>query len=127
MYSGMVKMSWDISLTDRLTGKTLSVDHPHFMGGGTRAMGGTRELWLNVTYNYGKFYRREDVFGVDGIETIYGKTGLESIAVLETAIAALGDEVTNNYWDATEGNAKRPLIQLLTMARMRPDGVWKGD
>lgn len=26
-----------------------------------------------------------------------------------------------------EGNAKRALLQLLTMARMRPDGVWDGD
>mgnify|MGYP003314597788 CR=1 FL=1 len=25
----------------------------------------------------------------------------------------------------TEENAKRALIQLLTMARLRPDGVWK--
>lgn len=120
-------MSWDISLTDRITGKTLCIDSPHYMGGGTRIIGGTRELWLNITYNYSKFYRREDVFGKDGIEVIYGKTGLESIPILENAIAALGNDVTENYWDATEGNAKRSLIQLLTMARMRPDGVWKGD
>ena len=31
------------------------------------------------------------------------------------------------YWKATEGNAKRPLIQLRAMAQMRPDGVWYGD
>lgn len=31
------------------------------------------------------------------------------------------------YWEATEGNAKRALLQLLAMARMRPDGVWDGD
>lgn len=120
-------MSWDISLVDRLTGETLCIDSPHFMGGGTRMVGGTRELWLNITYNYSKFYRREDVFGKEGIRSLYGKTGLGSISILEKAIAALGNDTTNNYWDATEGNAKRALIQLLTMARMRPDGVWNGD
>ena len=51
-------------------------------------------------------------------------TGLESIPVLEKAINALGNDVNEDYWEATEGNAKKPLIQLLTMAKMRPDGIW---
>ena len=59
--------------------------------------------------------------------SVYDKTGLESIPILESAIAQLGDDVDDNYWTATEGNAKRPLVQLLTMTKMRPDGVWKGD
>lgn len=42
-------------------------------------------------------------------------------------LAQLSDEVSDNYWEATEGNAKRPLLQLAAMARMRPDGVWDGD
>ena len=29
-------------------------------------LGGTTELWLNITYNYGKIYRRDSVFGKDG-------------------------------------------------------------
>lgn len=37
------------------------------------------------------------------------------------------DEVSGDYWEPTEGNAKRPLLQLAAMARMRPDGVWDGD
>lgn len=32
-----------------------------------------------------------------------------------------------NYWDATEGNAKRALLQLVALAKLRPDGVWDGD
>lgn len=55
------------------------------------------------------------------------KNGAESISILQQAIAALGDDTTSNYWDATEGNAKRPLYQLLAMAQMRPDGIWDGD
>lgn len=120
-------MSYDITLRDRVTGETLHVDTPHQMGGGTRAFGGTTELWLNVTYNYSKFYYRDDVFGEKGIRAIYGLTGLDSIPIIENAIAHLGDDATDDYWEATEGNAKKALYQLLTMAKMRPDGVWGGD
>lgn len=120
-------MSYDINLCDPVTHETLELDQPHLIRGGTYAIGGTTELWLNVTYNYGKFYRREDVLGDEGIRTIYGMTGAESIPVLERAIAALGDDVSDDYWEATEGNAKRPLCQLLAFAQMRPDGIWDGD
>lgn len=118
-------MSYDVRLCDPVTHEALQTDVPHDMRGGTYAMGGTTGLWLNVTYNYGKHYYR--VLGDKGIRTIYGMTGAESIPVLEAAVAKLSDEVSDDYWEATEGNAKRPLLQLAAMARMRPDGVWDGD
>lgn len=120
-------MSYDITLNDPITKEPIQIKDAHFMQGGTYQLGGTHELWLNVTWNYSKFYYREDVFGEKGIRAIYGKTGLESMPILAKAIAALGDDVSDNYWEATEGNAKRPLVQLLTMANMRPDGIWEGD
>lgn len=118
-------MSYDIELRDPVTKETLQLDAPHHMRGGTYAVGGTTDAHLNVTYNYGKHYYR--VFGEGGIRSIYGKTGAESIAVLENAISQLGDDVANDYWEPTEGNAKRALVQLLALAKMRPDGVWDGD
>lgn len=120
-------MSYDIKLCDPVTHEVIELDAPHFMQGGTYALDGTRELWLNVTYNYGKFYRRPDVLGEKGIRSIYGMSGAESIPVLDKATAALGDDTDPDYWKATEGNAKRPLIQLRAMAQMRPDGIWSGD
>ena len=54
-------------------------------------------------------------------------TGVDSIPLLTKAISKLGDDVSDDYWEATEGNAKRALTQLLTLAKMRPDGVWMGD
>ena len=120
-------MSYDITLNDPVTNEPIQIKDVHFMQGGTYQMGGCTELWLNITYNYSEFYYREDVFGEKGIRTIYGMTGLESIPVLEKAINALGNDVNKDYWEATEGNAKKPLIQLLTMAKMRPDGIWDGD
>ena len=55
------------------------------------------------------------------------KTGAESIPLLEKAIANLGDDVHPDYWEPTEGNAKRALFKLLALARLRPDGVWRID
>ena len=72
-------MSYDIRLCDPVTGDVINLDHPHLMRGGTYAMAGTTELWLNVTYNYSKHYYRSDVFGEKGIRSIYGLTGAESI------------------------------------------------
>ena len=118
-------MSYDITLNDPVSKETIQLDSPHQMKGGTYAMGGTTEAWLNITYNYGEIFRY--TMGEKGIRTIYGMTGGESIAVLEKAIRQLSDDVNDDYWEATEGNAKRSLIKLLALARLRPDGVWSGD
>ncbi len=134
-------MSYDIELVDPITRETLELDAPHHMRGGTYAAGGTTRAHLNVTYNYGDHYRRAFEpratteaeladWGRDeltGIRTIYGMTGAESLPVLDRAIAQLGDDVHPDYWKATEGNAKRALVQLRALAAMRPDGLWDGD
>jgi hypothetical protein len=117
-------MSYDIDLNDPVTGKVLQLDAPHHMRGGTYAVGGTTNASLNVTYNYAKhFYRVID----GGIRSIYGMTGGHSIPVLKAAADKLGDDVDPDYWAATEGNAKRAILQLIALAEMRPDGVWSGD
>lgn len=134
-------MSYDIKLIDPITKDVLQLDSPHHMRGGTYQVGGTTEASLNVTYNYAEHFQRvfgdekveltpfEKVFGggKTGIRRLYGMTGAESIPVLEKAISLLADDVNEDYWKPTEGNAKRALIQLLTLAKMRPDGVWNGD
>ena len=118
-------MSYDIYLNDPVTGETIELDEPHQMKGGTYAVGGTTEAHLNVTYNYGQHFY--DTLGEDGIRTIYGMTGAESIPVLLAATEKLGDDVDVDYWEPTEGNAKSALFHLIAIARMRPDGVWDGD
>ena len=121
-------MSYDISLCDPVTHETLKADSVHFIAGGARIVGETEKLMRYVTWNYRKFYRRNDVLGKKGIRSIYGKTGAESIPMLEKAIAALGDDTDDDdYLHATEGNAKRALYWLLEFAKMRPDGVWDED
>lgn len=118
-------MSYDISLVDPVTREILEVETPHQMRGGTYAVGGTTEAWLNITWNYADFYYA--VFGEKGIRTIYGMTGAESIPVLKSAMEKLGDDGDPNYWASTSGNAKRALAGLLALAQLRPDGIWDGD
>ncbi len=133
-------MSYDLSLCDRVSGEVLQLDAPHQMRGGTYAMHGTRDASLNVTYNYSEHFYRifperpwrdgdsdHDKPTVGGIRSIYGMTGAESLPVLWAALSQLGEDFTENYWDATEGNAKRSLLMLHALATLRPDGIWRGD
>ena len=140
-------MSYDIYLRDRVTKETVHFDTPHQMAGGTYAVGGTTEAWLNITYNYAQWYYKDGVFpnnGEDnsGIRSIYGFSGADSIPVLEHAIKTLEnmtedltekeiqeykDGGAEGYWKPTRENAIKPLYQLLAMAKMRPDAVWDGD
>lgn len=119
-------MSYDIKLIDPVTKETVKLDYPHHMRGGTYAIGGTNLCEMNITYNYAPHFRR--VFDDDnGIRVIYGMTGAESIPLLARAIALLADDIDDDYWQPTEGNAKAALCQLKALATMRPDGVWAGD
>lgn len=118
-------MSWDLNLTNPITHETLEIDYKHSIRGGTYQVGGTKYLWLNVTYNYAEIYARNEVFGTNGIRTLNGMTGEESIPILQKAIASLKKDVDKDYWKPTEGNARLALCNVLQMAKMRPDGVWE--
>lgn len=139
-------MSYDISLRDPVTQETLQSDARHQITGGTYALAGTKELWLNITYNYARWYTKPGVFQEneesEGIRTIYGMSGAESIPVLKNAIRTLenlADDISEEvrkeceecgatgYWLPTRANAIKPLYGLLAFAQMRPDGVWRGD
>ena len=140
-------MSYDIYLRNRVTKETVHCDTPHQMAGGTYAVGGTTEAWLNVTYNYAQWYYKDGVFpdnGEDnsGIRSIYGLSGAESIPVLEHAIKTLEsmtedltekeiqeykDGGAGGYRKPTRANAIRPLYQLWAMAKIATDREWRGD
>ena len=115
-------MSYYIELQDAKSHEVLEINEPHYMRGCNFQLGGSTELSLSVTYNYSSIFKK--VMGEKGIRNIDGKTGQESIKILSDAILKLKDNISDNYWDATEGNAKRSLQYLKTMAEMRPDGIW---
>ena len=118
-------MSYDIRLVDAETKEGVMLDNSHLLKGGTYALGGTREAWLNVTYNYSSIFYK--ILGEKGIRSIYGLTGKDSIMILSKAISELKDDVSDNYWEATEGNVRKALSDLLQLAIMKPDAIWDGD
>lgn len=141
-------MSYDITLKDPVTHEVIEFDEPHQMKGGMYAIGGTKEAWLNITYNYANYYYSategdDRFFGKLwyeepknlGIRGIYGKTGAESIRMLHDMICRIepmpdekcDDPDCKGYWKPTAKNAIKPLYQLIAMAQMRPDGIWDGD
>ena len=83
-------MSYDISLVEPTTKKTITVDFKHQMKGGTYCVGGTDELYLNITWNYCPYFfdateNDERFYKGDknqGLRAIYGKTGAETIPML---------------------------------------------
>ena len=110
-------MSWDVTLNDPVTGNTLLLDEPHQMRGGTYAIGGTRECWLNVTWNYSNYYFEaadgDERFAYQdsdgkiehGFRGLYGKTAVESIPMLEDLAARIGKKYKNP--DGTWKTARR--------------------
>lgn len=90
-------MSYDIYLKDPVTGTTMEVPG-HLMRGGTfkadyHPESGiftpalNTEAHLNITYNYGRYY--SEIYKEEGIRTIYGMSGVDSISVLEKMITFL--------------------------------------
>ena len=126
-------MSYDINLLNPITKEVIEINDAHFLRGGTYKMGGSKELSLNITYNYSEILhhviqpKQTPSEYKTGIRSLYGLTALEAIPILEVAISNLKDNVVNDYWQPTEGNTKRALNNLLTMCKMRPDAIIDGD
>ncbi len=119
-------MSYDIDMKEPNKNETIVFNQPHQFKGGTYALGGSDEAWLNITYNYSKFYY-STIDKEKGIRWLYGKTGEECLPVLKAAIEKLGTIQSDDYWKATSGNAGHALLGLIQFCEMRPDGVFDGD
>ena len=119
-------MSYDLGLKDPVSGDWCYLNTPHFMQGGTFCRSGEHTATINITYNYCHHFRVA-MENKNGIRALYGMTGAKSISILKDAISKLKNDVSDDYWEATEGNAKRALLQCLALAEMRPDGIWDGD
>jgi hypothetical protein len=119
-------MSYDIFLKDPETGEYCKLKELSLLKGGTYPLGGTHLAKFNITYNYSKIFHT--LFGENGIATIYGLSGSESILLLTEAILKLeNNDGETDYWLATNGNAKIALEGLLYLAGQCPTGIWCGD
>lgn len=119
-------MSWDFSLCDPVTGNTLDLPNKHLMSGGTYRAdynedtgeftpSAITEAWLNVTYNYSRYYYEASAndlrFYIDkegnyvkdnntnnienyGIRALDGRTAVESISMIDDLI----NRIKNKYY-----------------------------
>jgi hypothetical protein len=117
-------VSYDLYIVDD-EGNTLRLKRKHSIGGGTYVLGGTDEAHINITYNYAPFF--QTVFGEKGIRTLYGRKVSETIESLLEAVNKLQGEPSDNYWEPTEGNARKALIDCIALALLFPEGTWTGD
>jgi predicted RecB family endonuclease len=108
-------MSYDISVTRAGEVVKLSDGPHHFKGGTFPVAGGQPFATLNMTYNYRPFLVQ--VFGEEGIRSLYGKTCVEVIPLLSRAVEFLGTERTDDYWAATAGNVGAALNELLQICQ----------
>lgn len=114
-------MSYDCYLVDK-DKNVIILDKSFDRAGGTYAIGGINEAWLNVTYNYGPIFKKVLGYSLNDLD---GKCVKDTLPDLENAIDFLSeDDKTNNYWDATEYNAKRALKDLVYLAKHKPDAFW---
>ena len=116
-------MSYELYIVDK-NGKAMTAPFPHAITGANYCVGGSPELYLSITYNYSKIFKKAFQHD-DGIYAINGMSCLQSIPIINAAMNRLGDETTSNYWDATEGNAKCSLMGLLQLAALGCDGFWE--
>lgn len=118
-------MSYDIYLNDK-KGNTIQLAYPEVKQMGTMKIGGETAAHVNITYNYSKYFYNY-VDKEKGIRWLYGRTAKNTTDRLVKAIQSLKSDISDNYWEATEGNAKVALLYLLELALMYPDGIWDGD
>ena len=141
-------MSYDIRLVDPVTKEQLHSDFAHDMRGGTYQIGGTTELWLNITWNYAHYYYEAtdgdprfahdeiSAYYADGttgpvkteyaIRGIYGKTGAESIPMLEDMINKIESTYKDESGEWKTARRKRRVVYDEDGIRTKMD-VYEAD
>jgi hypothetical protein len=82
------------------------------------------EVWADT---YAEIADDRLAIHLQGIRSIYNRPAGETVESLRAAIDALADDECEDYWQPTEGNARRALVSLVRLAEMRPDAIWQGD
>lgn len=75
--------------------------------GNMLAIGGTKTMSFNITYNYSPYYYEADGFEKEGIRIIYGKTGKQSLPLLRK----LSAQILKKYFNASKNRWKQTIRQ----------------
>ena len=82
-----------------------------------------------VSFRCSVHFKRPHVLGKTGLQRLRGLRGEQSIPILQRAAAALNaaPEPDFNYAHGClpECEARQALLQLLALARQKPQGVWQ--
>ena len=76
-------MSYDIEIVDPVTEEVLHTpdESSHYIRGGTYAVNGTSEMWINITYNYSSIISK--AFNNElGIKYLENKSASDAIPIL---------------------------------------------
>jgi len=136
-------MSYDIYLRDPVTREVAEVPGHLMIGGtykaeyhpetGTFTPALNKEAHLNITYNYGKYYR--EASEENGIRCIYGLSGQESISVLQKMISFLEEKYKKNddwittqrekriFYDKDGKEIDDPFISILKGEKYRTEEI----
>lgn len=106
-------MSWWIRLEHPETKELAEVEN--FQEGGTQLVGGSTKAELNVTYNYGKHFRFDE---------LHGRKAKDTIVKLLDAVSNLGKDRDEDYWNPTQGNVGYACNILLGWAMKNPNYIW---
>ena len=81
--------------------------------GNMLAIGGTKEMSFNITYNYSHYYYEVEGFEDNGIREIYGLTGKESLPLLEKLKSSIEKKYRRNgKWITTKRIKKFPYSKV---------------
>jgi len=96
-------MGYWMRLQDK-DGNTGSIDYEQCAGSVT----GGCETTLSITYNYSKIHC---------FKNLSGRFGKDVITELENLVKELGTEVSDNYWEATNGNVGFIALVMLMWSK----------
>ena len=113
-------MSYDIYLIDKDTGEELKSKEPHNIRGGSYAEGDVT-LYLNITFNYHDAYKKHGLW----LPELDQRLVKDVISKLFSVYNQLEGEPSVNYWEATDGNAKKALGDLIKLCSLAPEAKIK--
>ena len=116
-------MGYDIYLND----KNGCVQVPRHNEGSIQQYGpnsaGTVDADISITFNYNDIYHK--VVGKTLRQILDAPQARDTIQTLQTVVELCGTKTSDNYWDATPGNAGAIAALLLSWARLHPTATWE--
>ena len=100
-------MSYSLWLEDKKTGLMCERKKPEVDLGNMLCIGGSDLMEFHITYNYSYYYYEAEGFEEEGIRTIYGKTGEQSLPLLRN----LSAQIMKKYFNASKNRWKQTIRQ----------------